>query len=69
MINKYNELFHYVVSDDYLRHPEKDPTSDNVFKMLKPESPYPFSTLMKPSIKLKTFVKYATDNLWNEDNS
>ena len=69
MINKYNELFHYVVSDDYLRHPEKDPTSDNVFKMLKPESPYPLSTLMKPSIKLKTFVKYATDNLWNEDNS
>ena len=69
MLNKYNDLFHTVVSDDYLNHPQKDPSSDQVYHIIKPESPYTLSQLMKPRVNLKTFVKYATDNLWNEDNN
>ena len=69
MMGKYNELFHTVVSDDYLNHPQKDPSSDIVYKILKPESPYKLSQLMKPKVDLKTFVEYATNNLWNEDNN
>lgn len=69
MTGKYNELFHTVVSDDYLNHPQKDPSSDIVYKILKPESPYKLSQLMKPKVGLKTFVEYATNNLWNEDNN
>ena len=69
MLNKYNDLFHTVVSDDYLNHPQKDPSSDQVYHIIKPESPYTLSQLMKPKVNLKTFVKYATDNLWNEDNN
>lgn len=67
MIQKYDDLFHHVVSDDYLNHPERDKTSDNVFITLKPQSPYVLSELMKPRVNLKTFVSNATDNLWNED--
>lgn len=69
MMGKYNDLFHTVVSDDYLNHPQKDPSSDIVYKILKPESPYKLSQLMKPKVDLKTFVEYATNNLWNEDNN
>ena len=69
MMGKYNDLFHTVVSDDYLNHPQKDPSSDIVYKILKPESPYKLSQLMKPKVELKTFVEYATNNLWNEDNN
>lgn len=69
MMGKYNDLFHTVVSEDYLNHPQKDPSSDIVYKILKPESPYKLSQLMKPKVDLKTFVQYATNNLWNEDNN
>ena len=68
MINKYNQLFKSVVDDSYLDKPVKDPSSDEVYKYLKPNSPYKLSTLMEPSIGIKTFVKYATYNLWNEDD-
>ena len=68
MINKYNELFKSVVDDSYLNKPLKDPTSDQVYHHLKPNSPYKLSTLMEPKIGIKTFVKYATYNLWNKDD-
>lgn len=68
MINKYNELFKSVVDDSYLNKPLKDPTSDQVYHHLKPNSPYKLSTLMEPRIGIKTFVKYATYNLWNQDD-
>ena len=68
MINKYNELFKSVVDDSYLNKPVKDPTSDQVYHHLKPTSPYKLSTLMEPRIGIKTFVKYATYNLWNQDD-
>ena len=68
MINKYNELFKSVVDDSYLNKPIKDPTSDQVYHHLKPNSPYKLSTLMEPRIGIKTFVKYATYNLWNQDD-
>lgn len=65
MVKKYDDLFHHVVSDDYLNQPKRDPTSDKVYHILKPESPYKLSTLMTPRVKLTTFVEYTTDNLWN----
>ena len=68
MINKYNDLFNSVVDESYLKKPVKDPASDIVYKHLKPNSPYKLSTLMEPKIGIKTFVKYATYNLWNKDN-
>ena len=68
MINKYNDLFKSVVDDSYLNKPKKDPSSDEVYKHLKPNSPYKLSTLMEPKIGIKTFVKYATYNLWNKDD-
>ena len=68
MVNKYEKMFHTIVSNTYLDKPIKDPTSDNVYKMIKPESPYTLSELMEPKTDLKTFVKWATYNLWNEDN-
>ena len=68
MINKYNELFKSVVDDSYLNKPIRDPTSDQVYHHLKPSSPYNLSTLMEPRIGIKTFVKYATYNLWNKDD-
>jgi hypothetical protein len=68
MINKYNDLFKSVVDDSYLKKPEKDPASDIVYKHLKPNSPYKLSTLMEPKIGIRTFVKYATYNLWNKDD-
>ena len=68
MINKYNELFKSVVDDSYLNKPIRDPTSDQVYHHLKPNSPYDLSTLMEPRIGIKTFVKYATYNLWNKDD-
>jgi len=68
MINKYNELFKSVVDDSYLNKPIRDPTSDQVYHHLKPNSPYNLSTLMEPRIGIKTFVKYATYNLWNKDD-
>ena len=68
MVNKYDKMFHNIVSNTYLDKPPKDPTSDNVYKMIKPDSPYTLSDLMEPRTDLKTFVKWATYNLWNEDN-
>ena len=68
MINKYNDLFKSIVDDSYLKKPTKDPSSDEVYKLLKPNSPYKLSTLMEPKIGIKTFVKYATYNLWNKDD-
>ena len=68
MINKYNDLFKSVVDDSYLMKPTKDPSSDEVYSHLKPNSPYKLSTLMEPKIGIKTFVKYATYNLWNKDD-
>jgi hypothetical protein len=68
MINKYNALFKSVVDDSYLKKPQKDPASDEVYRHLKPNSPYKLSTLMEPRIGIKTFVKYATYNLWNKDD-
>ena len=68
MINKYNDLFKSVVDDSYLNKPKKDPSSDEVYRHLKPNSPYKLSTLMEPKIGIKTFVKYATYNLWNKDD-
>ena len=68
MVNKYDCMFHNIVSNTYLDKPPKDPTSDNVYKMIKPDSPYTLSDLMEPRTDLKTFVKWATYNLWNEDN-
>ena len=68
MINKYNALFKSVVDDSYLKKPQKDPASDEVYRHLKPNSPYKLSTLMEPKIGIKTFVKYATYNLWNKDD-
>ena len=68
MINKYNDLFKSIVDDSYLKKPTKDPSSDEVYRLLKPNSPYKLSTLMEPKIGIKTFVKYATYNLWNKDD-
>ena len=68
MINKYNDLFKSVVDESYLKKPTKDPASDEVYHHLKPNSPYKLSTLMEPKIGIKTFVKYATYNLWNKDD-
>ena len=68
MINKYNDLFKSVVDESYLKKPTKDPSSDEVYRHLKPNSPYKLSTLMEPKIGIKTFVKYATYNLWNKDD-
>jgi len=68
MISKYHDLFNSVVDESYLKKPVKDPASDIVYKHLKPNSPYKLSTLMEPKIGIKTFVKYATYNLWNKDN-
>ena len=68
MINKYNDLFNSVVDESYLKKPTKDPASDEVYRLLKPNSPYKLSTLMEPKIGIKTFVKYATYNLWNQDD-
>ena len=68
MLGKYNEMFDHIVSKEYLDQPFKDPTSDMIYKMIKPNSPYKLSELMEPKTDLKTFVKHATYNLWNKDN-
>ena len=68
MLGKYNEMFNHIVSKEYLDQPFKDPTSDMIYKMIKPNSPYKLSELMEPKTDLKTFVKYATYNLWNKEN-
>ena len=69
MWDKYEDLFYYVVpKEKYLELPKKDKRSDEAYRLLKPESPYTLSTLMEPRIGIKTFVKYATYNLWNQDD-
>ena len=50
MINKYNDLFKSIVDDSYLKKPTKDPSSDEVYRLLKPNSPYKLSTLMEPKM-------------------
>lgn len=67
MYNKYDQLFHHVVSDDYLNHPKKDPRSDIAYSVIKPGSPYKLSELMSNATDYKTFVEFATNNLWVED--
>ena len=48
--NKYNDLFKSIVDDSYLKKPTKDPSSDEVYRLLKPNSPYKLSTLMEPKM-------------------
>ena len=67
-MNKYKQLFNSIVDKSYLDKPQKDPSSDQVYHFLKPESPYNLSELLEPRIGIKTFVKYATYNLWNKDD-
>ena len=65
---KYNELFNSVVNKKFLDWPKRNPASNNVYKILRPKSPYALSTLMEQNIGIGTFVRYATYNLYKRDN-
>lgn len=68
MKDKYDELFSRFVSVRFLEWPKKEPESDQVFRILKPSSPFPLSYLMDPKVPLGTFTKFATYNLYKRDN-
>jgi hypothetical protein len=51
--------------DKYLHTTSKDPTTNNIFKVLKPDAPYTFSELLENNVSKKEFAKYASNKLWN----
>jgi hypothetical protein len=64
MCNVYENVQRFYKLDKYLNLGSKDPTTDLVFKDLRPECPYSFTELLSGDVDKVTFAKYASTNLW-----
>jgi hypothetical protein len=66
MCRVYGNVQKYSKLDNYLSIGVKDPTSDMVFKELRPECPFTFYELLDSDVSKVKFAKYASTNLWNK---
>jgi len=66
MMEAYENAKKEINLNKYLNIPEKDKTTDRIFKLLRPKCNYTFSELIHDNLSTKVFSKNATNNLWNE---
>jgi hypothetical protein len=50
----------------YLTHFERDPTTDNIFKELRPDCPYVFYDMLNDTVSKSEFMKYCSTKLYDK---